>query len=244
MRLILLLGVLLSFPGEVFSQEIEEVIVTGSRIGAWDDLPYEGVPAIVLRKRGDFMLQRVRIMNDSRDAGVRTVDMRRTLASILAKAEADKLIELSIEIEGFVESLNKENLGNISITEVGNKEDTSHGFFLIKTRVPDANQEVSKRIEYIHTFRRSIETTGRTRLLPAGGIELSIIGPDRYRSDIVKKIAADVRAVTGALGKDYRVVLEGMHYPVIWDRASLFEMVLYIPYSYTVLPTSEGSSGR
>jgi hypothetical protein len=38
------------------------------------------------------------------------------------------------------------------------------------------------------------------------------------------------------LGADYAVEVKGLDRPVEWSRASLTEVLLYVPYSYTVVP--------
>jgi hypothetical protein len=70
----------------------------------------------------------------------------------------------------------------------------------------------------------------------SGELTLSVVGPDQYRGRIVDLVSADARAIAARLGPDYAVEARGLDRPVEWSRATLTEVFLYVPYSYTVVP--------
>ena len=43
--------------------QVDEVVVTGARISGDD---YSSIPAVVLQRRADFLVQRIRLTNDTR----------------------------------------------------------------------------------------------------------------------------------------------------------------------------------
>ena len=69
-----------------------------------------------------------------------------------------------------------------------------------------------------------------------GDLTLSVVGPDQYRDAIVDRVAADAKAMAARLGPAYAVHANGLDRPVEWSRASLTEVYLYVPYSYSVVP--------
>ena len=79
-------------------------------------------------------------------------------------------------------------------------------------------------------------TVGRALLEADDDLTLSVVNPDQYRSQVVDLVAADARATAARLGSEYAVEARGLDRPVEWSRASLTEVFLYVPYSYTVVP--------
>jgi hypothetical protein len=83
---------------------------------------------------------------------------------------------------------------------------------------------------------KAVPPVGRAEMKPAGDLTLSVVGPDQYRGQIVDLVAADARATAAKLGPDYAVEAKGLDRPVEWSRASLTEVFLYVPYTYSVVP--------
>src|SRR5688572_7194998 len=90
MKLKLALALLAMFGAcAAHAQDLEEVIVTGSRGDAT-------IPGANLKRLGDFILLNVGVSNDSRDRKTRTEEIKETLRAMLAAAARDKSIELSV----------------------------------------------------------------------------------------------------------------------------------------------------
>jgi len=74
----------------VSAQEIEEIVVTGTRAEG------SAIPGTSLKRPGDFLLLMVEVSNDSRDEKTRNSEIVATLRAMLAAAAKDKSIELSV----------------------------------------------------------------------------------------------------------------------------------------------------
>jgi hypothetical protein len=209
---------------------VEEVIVTGSRITDFiSDLP----PAVTLTKRADFMIQTIKITNDSRHEKDRRREIYTTIAKMLEKAGNNQLFTLGTGEDYFV-PLTTENY-KLPLTK-GKRTDTSETWLLVKAPV---NQKASanKIVSSIRDFITSAAKVGRTEILPDEDLGLSIIQPEKYRAEIIKKIAADVKAAANAFGPGYRIRLKGLESPLVWERQGLATMTLYIPYAFEIIPS-------
>ncbi len=215
------------------AQELEEVVVTGTFASST-------VPGIHLRRTADYLLLSVQIVNDSRDADQREDEIHKTLLAALSSASKNKGIELStITDSGFVTPLTKANY-QIELSN-GSRPDTSEAYFRAKTAVPSNAEEGEALVLELKRFISGLDMVGRTLAYTDGDVELSIVNPNQYRSEAIKMFAEDVRMVTSALGEDYRVIVNGIDQPVEWVRAGSLSLAIYIPYNYTVVPTSINS---
>lgn len=68
-----------------------------------------------------------------------------------------------------------------------------------------------------------------------------MVNPHQYRSNIIELVAKDVNTTTSALGKDYRVIMQGLDQPVQWVRVGPVQLAMYIPYSYHIIPSNISS---
>jgi hypothetical protein len=136
--------------------------------------------------------------------------------------------------EMVVEPLTLDNYRNLPLHSDG-RPDTDKTSFLVKTRL-SANGDAKAALDRISAFIKSVPTVGRAEMKSDGDLTLSIVSPDQYRGRIVELVAADARATAAKLGTDYAVEAKGLDRPVEWSRASLTEVFLYVPYSYTVVP--------
>ena len=83
-------------------------------------------------------------------------------------------------------------------------------------------------------FISGAKKAGRTEILPLGDIGLSIIGPEQYRYEIIEKIAAENAKVSQAMNSDCEITIGGLEGRVQWERTSVSEPTLYIPYGMEV----------
>ncbi len=82
---------------------------------------------------------------------------------------------------------------------------------------------------------RNVPLTGAGR--PDSERASFIVNPDQYRQVIVDLVAADAKSYAAKFGPEYRVEMTGIDKPVEWSRASLTEVLLYVPYAYKIVPT-------
>jgi hypothetical protein len=211
------------------SAQLEEIVVTGSRVDAG--------PGVFLRRHADFLLLEVRVTNDTREEDGREDEIYRTLRNALTAADRQKDIQISVvSDDGLVYPLKPENY-RIDLSP-GTRPDTSTATISMKTPVPAAGADGQALVNKLREFVTELPVTGRTELDPVGDVQISVVDPHQYRGAIIELVAGDVRSVTTALGGEYRVVVEGIDRPVEWFRLGLLDLGLYVPYAYTVIPQS------
>lgn len=241
-RIGLLLGGLLAlipFPTVAQNNNLGEVIVTASRrevAGAAnmdDEEAAARVPAIGLRRTADYAVWFVNITGDTRDAPRRQQEIYDMLKNAVQLAARTGGIELGTG-SYVVEPLTIGNYRNVPLTGAG-RSDSERANFIIKTKLVgglDAKTALAK----VEAFIKAVQPVGRAELTRNNDQTLSIVDPDQYRSAIADLVAADAKAYAARFGPEYRVEVGGIDKPVEWSRASLTEVVLYLPYSYRIVP--------
>ena len=63
--------------------QLDEVVVTGARVSGDD---YSRIPAVVLERRADFLVQRIRLTNDTRAEEARVQELHKTIRDMVADA--------------------------------------------------------------------------------------------------------------------------------------------------------------
>lgn len=233
MRVMLALAAGLCVVSPVAAQVIgsQEIVVTSMRRQAdgYDD----HVPAVGLRRVADFAVQEVRVTGDTRDSDKRHEEIYAMIRGAIELAAKRGGIELATG-DMIVEPLNLGNYRNLTMHNDG-RPDSDRTEFLIKTRL-NGGTDAKAALDRISAFIKAVPTVGRAELKTRGDLTLSVVGPDQYRAQIVDLVAADARATAARMGADYAVEAKGLDRPVEWSRASLTEVFLYVPYTYTVVP--------
>jgi hypothetical protein len=230
-RFLAMAALVLLAPVSIRAQAVEEVVVTGSRVEGGS------VPGASLKRRGDYMLLDVLVMNDTRDKERRKNEIYETLRDALAAAKRDGSIELSVvNDDGLVIPLKVDSA--TVVLQDGKLADTSRTTISVKTRIPTGEVSGQNLISKLKDFASALKIVGRTQLEPDVTVEISIVNPAQYRDEVVKLFAADVHSVTAALGDGYKVVVHGIDRPIRWVRVGLLDLQLYVPYSYDVIPAT------
>jgi hypothetical protein len=233
-----LLLVALAAPSGAQNIGESEIIVTGSRIsrsGLSDDGPTQvRPPAIGLKRVADFAVQVVTIVGDTRDEQKRRDEIFGMVKKAIELAGRRGGIELSTG-HFVVEPLTLANYHNLELEEDEDRDEVEQVRFLVKTRLA-AGMDSKAALERIEAFVKAVPAVGRAEMKADGDLTLSVVGPDQYRDVIVDRVAADARAMAARLGPAYAVHADGLDRPVEWTRASLTEVYLYVPYSYSVVP--------
>ena len=81
-----------TLTGPVFAQALEEIVVTGQRVSGED---YSRIPAVVLQRRADFLVQRIRLTNDTRAQEGRKQELYQTIRDMVTAAAQHKGLALS-----------------------------------------------------------------------------------------------------------------------------------------------------
>lgn len=215
-----------------WGQDIQEVIVTGSRVREGTTMP-----GTFLRKTGDYLLLQVNVTNDTREAQARKDEIYATLRTALAAANRDGSIEISTIDENDLVIALKVDSATVVLRN-GDRPDTSATRISVKTKIPQQGANGQALISKLKDFVSGIKVTGRTRLDPDGDVDISIVAPHRYRAEIIALFAQDAKHITAALGEDYKIVATGIDRPVRWVRMGLLELGLFVPYKFEVLPST------
>lgn len=219
-----LLSTLLA-AGLTYGQDdsVEEVVVTGIRASG----DYYDMPAITIKKQGDFIIQNVKIINDSRDKSLRQKEIRETLQQLTNAAKKQGDIELSFG-EDFLRALDPEDK-TLAFLEDKTKTDTSHLKFSVKRKVNPKVSAATQEAALEH-FIKSSKKVGRTEIEMNGDTDLSIVNPEKYRYEVIQTIVEENARLRQAVGEKCSINLDGLGNRVQWQRSGITELVIYIPY--------------
>jgi hypothetical protein len=230
-RILLLLVCLCAGVVQAQDQGLEEIVVTGSLS--------EGarIPGTSLKRPGDYILLQVAVSNDSRDADTRKKEIYDTLRAVIAAANRDRSIELSVIGDNSLVLPLRLDSATLVLSR-DKLPDTSKTTISVKTRIPSTVGNSSALVAKLKDFVSGIKPVGRTLIDKDGDVEISIVNPAQYRDRVIELFAADVKKVTSALGQDYKVIARGIDAPIQWVRAGMLEVAIFVPYGYDVLPAS------
>jgi len=204
--------------------QLGEIVVTGSRVSGDD---YSGIPAITLERRADFLVQKIRLTNDTRAADARRRELYQTIRDLLADAAKKPGVALGYGDE-FLIPITAENY-EIPLQSVGQRPDTSSTELYVKVAL-GSNDDVSKSLTALSAFISKAHVTGRTEIQSQDDVALSIVNPERYRFEIITQISADAKKLQSAVGGQCRVGISGLSNRVSWQRSDISQLTLYIPY--------------
>lgn len=208
--------------------ELEEIVVTATRS---DDFGHYGMPAVALVKQADFLVQNIRLVNDSRSPDLRKQEIVGTIEAMLERARRMRGMALSYG-QGFLEPIDLSD-DSLRLIEDHDRFDTSYVDIFAKVEFDPAKRP-KEQIADLREFISGTDKVGRTEIDPLGDIGLSIVGPEQYRYEIIQKIAAESRKLGGTLAGDCQMSVKGLEGRVEWQRTSLSELTLYIPYEFEV----------
>lgn len=228
---ILVLAVIAGFGAAVpapAQDAMETVAVTGYRASDSTTLPY-----VVLTRRADHLYTSITVEDDTRDAKIRTAELRATLKAVVAAAKQEPRITLSVEKNEVLKDFT-EDLIDQYITS-GSRPDTSQARILVKTAIgaDDTFDSTTGRIE---AFIKRVPKIGRSETISDTDYEIAVVGPQQYHAAVIAKIAGNAKETAAMFGPDYGVTIEGMYRPLQWYRAGQLDLALYIPYTMVVQP--------
>jgi len=211
-------------PTATSQNNLGEIVVTGSRVSGDD---YSGIPAITLDKRADFLVQQIRLTNDTRAADARRKELYQTIRDLLTDASRKPGMALGYGDE-FLIPITAENY-EIPLQSVGQRPDTSWTELYVKVALAPSD-DVSKQLSALSAFISKARVTGRTEIQPQDDVALSVVNPERYRFEIITQISADAKKLQNAVGSQCRVSISGLSNRVSWQRSDVSQLTLYIPY--------------
>lgn len=218
-------GLLLFAVAPALAQEgeVEEVVVMGIR----ESFEYNEMPAITLKKKADFLTQEVRFINDSRDPELRKKEIISTIEAFIKESRKISNIALSYG-DGFLAPVNLTD-ESLQIIEDNKRSDTSYVDIYIKVRLQE-NSDVKEKIAELRNFISRGKKAGRTELERQGDIGLSIVNPEKYRYEIIRKISEENSKIQEMVRGSCEVSISGLERRVQWERSEVGELTLFIPY--------------
>jgi len=220
--------------------EGQEIVVTGFRKlsgnaedGVREIRPVLPATALTMRRTADFAVQQVTIVGDTREEGKRREEIY---------AMTRKAIELAgkygVQLatgELVIEPLTLANYKNLIVTEDEDQDEAELVTFVVKTPLaPGMDSKTA--LERISKFIAEVPPVGRAELKARSELTLSVVNPEQYRRPIIAQIAKEAAATSAPFGTSYGVEVTGLERPVQWTQASLTEVLLYLPATYTVRP--------
>jgi|SRR5215831_1371703 len=216
--------ILYAFSVEPARAQLEEVVITGERIRGDD---YSRIPAIVLERRADFLVQGIQLTNDTRAADGRKKELYQTIRDMLTDTATHPGIALSYGDEFLIPITSSDF--EVPLSHRGNRADTSSTEIYVKMALGEKD-DVAKAIASLNSFIKHARLSGRTEIEPQGDVGLSLVTPEKYRYDILQKISEDAKKLQAAVGTQCKVELKGLANRVSWKRSGLAVLTLYVPY--------------
>ncbi|HET9216922.1 MAG TPA: hypothetical protein VFR18_08085 [Terriglobia bacterium] len=204
--------------------QVDEVVVTGARISGDD---YSGIPAVVLQRRGDFLVQRIRLTNDTRAEDSRIKELQQTIRDMVSDAARKPGIALSYGDEFLIPI--SATATEIVLSPAGKRPDTSSASIYVKMAL-GAKDNVPAAIASLTAFIKKARISGRTEIELEGEVGLSLVTPEKYRYEIISRITEDAKKLKEAVGSKCRIQMSGLANRVSWQRSDVSELTLYIPY--------------
>ena len=204
--------------------QLDEIVVTGARVSGDD---YSRIPAIVLERRADFLVQRIRLTNDTRAEDARVKELHQTIRDMVADAAKRPGMALSYGDE-FLIAITATDY-EVPLGKGAKRADTSSTEIYVKLAL-GARDNVQESIAALNAFIRKARVSGRTEIEPADDVGLSLVSPEKYRYDIIAKITEDAKKLQATLAAQCKVEISGLSNRVSWQRSDVSELTLYIPY--------------
>lgn len=222
------------------AQSLEEIVVTASRVQA------RNIPATSIKRHADFLLLNVEVSNDSRGYQTRRGEILATLRAMMAAAQSDPSIELSVIRDDNVVLPLKLDDATLDFTSSGNGEDgdgngTLETTLSVKIPIDPGASNGAPLIGKLKNFVSGIKPVGRTDISDDDETHVSVVNVSQYREPAIRLFAEDVRRITTALGGDYRIVARGLDQPIQWVRDGTLDVLIFVPYQYDVVPTTISS---
>jgi hypothetical protein len=209
----------------------DEIIVTGTRIASND------IPGTYLEVQGDFLLVEMSVYNDSRDIKTRGEEIVATLENLADAAKANRDIELSLLVDdSFVRPFSLQ--AAIDAIGSGSLPQTSRVDLLAKTPIPARVTNSYALVSRLQKFADDIDTVGRSSVSADEEPNVSVTDPYKYRTDLIEKVSGEIKAVTTALGNDYRAVITDLDEEMEFVRGGDLSLIFYIPYDYEIIPAT------
>lgn len=143
--------------------------------------------------------------------------------------------------ETFTTRMNQDNY-RIPLDTDAKRPDVNQVSLFVRTAIAGKPELADEMTLALHAFVEKAERVGRTEIDVAKETALSLNRPERFRHEIVKAIAEDTRKVREVLGDGCKVLISNLSSRIEWERVSVSELMLYIPYTMDISECGEAAS--
>jgi hypothetical protein len=206
---------------------LDRIEVTGSRITYRDLLD---TPAIGLTRQGDYLVQSITLINDTRSADGRRNELHQTIAKLLAAAGGRYRL---LHGDDYPITLDRSNY-RVDLEDDLKRPDASRVKLGVRVEVTRDGDSGHAQVQALRGFLQGAERVGRTEIDLASDTALGMNRPERYRYELIQSIAEDSRRVAGMLGGGCTITLDGLNSRIDWERVGPIELLLYVPYTMQV----------
>lgn len=240
---------------------MNEVVVTGTRINRNSLSSLDPIsiytppspPVIGFKRQADSAVRNIDIVSDSREEDMRRREVQAMLLDAIDRAKKDgfslvtgrlELVEVTRanwqdqfpELAGKVKDADEDDDDDDDDDDEGQMAyEDDGGSTVIRLKVKTKlDGSISNAQQKISGFIKGVPATGRSLIVPQGGLSLTIINPDQYRDEIYKRIATGATHAVSFYGPEYGVEVVGLDRDVAWQQVSNTEVFLYIPYSFKI----------
>jgi hypothetical protein len=249
------------FTAPLIAQDDEsgmnEVVVTGSLrsmnsmspISVGSYIP-PSPPVIGFKRQADSAVRNIEIVSDSREEDMRRREVQAMLLDAIDRAKKDgfslvtgqlELVEVTRanwqdqfpELAGKVKDADEDDDDDDDEGQMAYEDDGGSTVIRLKVKTK-LDGSINNAQQKISGFIKAVPVTGRSLIVPQGGLSLTIINPDQYRDEIYKRIATGAQHAVSFYGPEYGVEVTGLDSDVAWQQVSNTEVFLYIPYSFKV----------
>jgi hypothetical protein len=222
-----LLALVLAAP--VAAQEgnqLDRIEVTGARISYRDLLD---TPAIALTRRGDYLVQSLTLVNDTRSEEGRRKEIHATIARMIAASGNRFRVQHG---DAYPVTLDRGNHA-VELASDGKRPDVSRVELQLRAELREG-ESGEQQVRALREFAQKAELVGRTEIELSADTALGMHRPERYRYELIEAIAADSQRIAGMLGSGCTIALEGLNSRIEWERVGPVELLLYVPYTMSV----------
>lgn len=225
--LIIVLGPSTAAVAQDQASALERVEVTGSRI-SYRDL--QDTPAISITKPGDYLLQALTLINDSRQEQDRKREIYDTIEKMVSRAGGKYTILFG---DAYRVALDKSNL-RVELTKDSKRPDVSTVELQVQVNIAGSGAGGEQQVNALREFVRQTPKVGRTEIDLDAETALGMNKPERYRYELIAAIADDSRRVGANLGAGCKVEMGGLNSRIAWERVSATDLLLYVPYTMKI----------
>ena len=218
----------MAFTAPAAAQDEEEIVVTGSRLAAYEGFP---VPHVFITRRADFAVVEVEIRNDTRAADARLGEIIEALQRLESGAtRAGMTLALVDDDIGIVRPYSQAAAEQLMAP--GGRADTT--YLTVRVRSPvERNDTLESIHDRIERFVTGTPKPGRVETT-VGDTDLSIVNLEQYRDGMLRQILAEGRTLSELVGGAQAISIGGLESQVGFHRTGDLDLVLFLPYELAV----------